>query len=122
MMTMLMKEDSIVAVMSPRNTSLVAGNHPSKNMKTMLMLIMELTMIVRMSLIIAPLVVDNPMRGVQKMPQNTLTMRVIVTVSPSPQPEDTTEEKLHALRKYARVTVVPGRTLDSAVMTTWAEK
>jgi hypothetical protein len=28
-------------------------------------------------------------------------VRISVTVSPSPQPEDTTEEKLHTLRKYA---------------------
>jgi hypothetical protein len=28
-------------------------------------------------------------------------LMVHVTVSPSPQPENTTEDKLHALRKYA---------------------
>jgi hypothetical protein len=50
-------------------------------MKTMLMLIMELTMIVRRSLIVTPLVVDNPMRGVQKIPQNTLTMRVMSLIT-----------------------------------------
>jgi hypothetical protein len=31
-----------------------------------------------------------------------IILRQIVTVSPSPQPQDDTDEKLHALRKYAR--------------------
>jgi hypothetical protein len=31
-----------------------------------------------------------------------LVLKAAVTVSPSPQPQDKTDKKLHALRKYAR--------------------